>query len=285
MRSIKTKTMRDEVSRLLLEASFNLPCDIVQAIKNARKIETDYNAKKVLDYMLQNEKIARDEKLPLCQDCGVVYINIGIGSDIYIEDSENIKHKLNRVVADVYRKNYLRNSIVNDPVFNRKNTGDNTPAIISIDFNSGTGIGVEVNLKGGGSENCSYLCMLNPSVSEDEIVGIVLDIVKKNVTKCCPPGVIGIGIGSTASKVTELARSAAFRNLKIRNSDNRYSNLEERILKAVNKTGIGPQGLGGSTTALACNIEFAPCHMATLPLSVFMGCHSTRRASSKISPP
>ena len=235
--------------------------------------------------MLQNEKIARDEKLPLCQDCGVVYINIGIGSDIYIEDSENIKHELNRAVADIYRKNYLRNSIVNDPVFDRKNTGDNTPAIISIDFTSDAGIEVEVNLKGGGSENCSYLYMLNPSASEGEIIGIVLDIVKKNVTRCCPPGVIGIGIGSTASKVTEIARRAAFRNLKIRNSDSRYSSLEEKILKAVNKTGIGPQGLGGSTTALACNIEFAPCHMATLPLSIFMGCHSTRRASSKISPP
>lgn len=285
MKSIKTKTIRSEVSRLLLEASFNLPQDIVEAIKNACKIETDSNAKKVLDCILQNEKIARNGKLPLCQDCGVVYINIGIGSDIYIEDSENIKHELNRAVADVYRKNYLRNSIVNDPVFDRKNTGDNTPAIISIDFTSDAGIGVEVNLKGGGSENCSYLYMLNPSASEDEIVGIVLDIVKKNVTRCCPPGVIGIGIGSTASKVTELARRAAFRNLKIRSSDSRYSSLEEKILKAVNKTGIGPQGLGGSITALACNIEFAPCHMATLPLSVFMGCHSTRRASSKISPP
>ena len=284
MKSIKTKTIRSEVSRLLLEASFNLPQDIIEAVKNARKIETDSNAKKVLDCILQNEKIARDEKLPLCQDCGVVYINIGIGSDIYIKDSENIKHELNRAVADVYKKNYLRNSIVNDPVFDRKNTGDNTPAIISIDFTSGAGIGVEVNLKGGGSENCSYLYMLNPSASEDEIVGIVLDIVKKNITRCCPPGVIGIGIGSTASKVTELARRAAFRNLKIRSSDNRYSSLEEKILKAVNKTGIGPQGLGGSTTALACNVEFAPCHMATLPLSVFMGCHSTRRASSKISP-
>ncbi|MBL7124027.1 MAG: fumarate hydratase [Actinobacteria bacterium] len=285
MKSIKTKTIRSEVSRLLLEASFNLPQDIVEAIKNACKIETDSNAKKVLDCILQNEKIAWNGKLPLCQDCGVVYINIGIGSDIYIEDSENIKHELNRAVADVYRKNYLRNSIVNDPVFDRKNTGDNTPAIISIDFTSDAGIGVEVNLKGGGSENCSYLYMLNPSASEDEIVGIVLDIVKKNVTRCCPPGVIGIGIGSTASKVTELARRAAFRNLKIRSSDSRYSSLEEKILKAVNKTGIGPQGLGGSITALACNIEFAPCHMATLPLSVFMGCHSTRRASSKISPP
>jgi fumarate hydratase subunit alpha len=285
MKSIKTKAIRSEVSKLLLEASFSLPQDIVEAIKNACKIETDSNAKKVLDYMLQNEKIAREGKLPLCQDCGVVYINIGIGSNIYIEDSENVKHELNRAVADIYRKNYLRNSIVNDPVFDRKNTGDNTPAIISIDFTSDAGIGVEVNLKGGGSENCSYLYMLNPSASEGEIIGIVLDIVKKNVTRCCPPGVIGIGIGSTASKVTDLARRAAFRNLKIRNSDSRYSSLEEKILKAVNKTGIGPQGLGGSTTALACNIEFAPCHMATLPLSIFMGCHSTRRASSKISPP
>jgi fumarate hydratase subunit alpha len=127
--------------------------------------------------------------------------------------------------------------------------------------------------------------MLNPSTGEDDIVALILDEVKKNVTKSCPPVIIGVGIGGSSSEVTRLARIAGFRNLGSRNPDERYRKLEERILNEVNKTGIGPQGLGGRTTALACNIEYAPCHIASLPLAVFFGCHSTRRADSKISPP
>ncbi|GAH98993.1 unnamed protein product, partial [marine sediment metagenome] len=118
-----------------------------------------------------------------------------------------------------------------------------------------------------------------------EIIELVLDVVKRNVTKCCPPVIVGIGVGGTSSEVVKLARTASFRNLEIRNPDKRYRQLEEKILNVINETGIGPQGLGGKTTALACNIEYAPCHMASLPLAVFMGCHSTRRADSKISPP
>jgi fumarate hydratase subunit alpha len=147
------------------------------------------------------------------------------------------------------------------------------------------GLKIEVSLKGGGSENCSYLKMQNPSINENDIMKLVVDLVRANVTKCCPPVILGIGIGGTASVVTKMARQAAFRDLGIRNSDKRYQMLEQKILEAVNNTGIGPQGLGGMTTAIGCNIEFAPCHIATLPVAVFIQCHSLRRASSKISPP
>ena len=285
MKSIKITKITTEAKKLLIEASFNLPGDIIRALEGAVKKETGAGAKKILELILENAKIAREQKLPLCQDCGLVYIDLDIGPDICIEDSGNLNTLLNQAVADTYTASYLRKSVVSDPLFERKNTSGNTPAVISTNFTSTPGLHLKVYLKGGGSENCSYLYMLNPSSGESEIINLVLDLVKNNVTRCCPPVIIGIGIGGSSSEVPKLARLASFRNLEVRNPDKRYKDLEEKILDAVNKTGIGPQGLGGRTTALTCNIEYAPCHMASLPVAVFMGCHSTRRADSKISPP
>jgi len=280
MKNIKITNLKNQVKNLLIEASFYLPDDIIQSIKTARERETNPVAIKMLDYMLENEKIARVQKLPLCQDCGTVYINLEIGPDICLEN--DFIEVLNSAVSEVYSECFLRKSIVSDPLFERKNTLSNIPAIINISFSSIEGIKIEVNLKGGGSENCSYLFMLNPSEGQEQIINKVLEVVKGNVTKCCPPVIIGLGIGSTASEVSRLARKASFRNLNYRNCDPRYAVLEEKILGLVNETGIGPQGIGGKTTALACNIEFAPCHMATLPVAVFLGCHSTRRAEKHL---
>ncbi|MCL4418211.1 MAG: fumarate hydratase [Actinobacteria bacterium] len=280
MKNIKIINLKNQVKNLLIEASFHLPDDIIQAIKAAQERETNPVASKMLDYMIENEKIARIQKLPLCQDCGTVYINLEIGPDICLEN--DFTESLNNAVSEVYNDCFLRKSIVSDPLFERKNTLSNIPAIINVGFSSIEGIKIEVNLKGGGSENCSYLFMLNPSDGREQIINKVLEVIKENVTKCCPPVIIGIGIGATASEVSRLARKASFRNLNYRNIDPRYAGLEEKILSLVNETGIGPQGVGGNTTALACNIEFAPCHMATLPLAIFLGCHSTRRASKKI---
>lgn len=285
MKSIEIITITKEVKKLLIEASFNLPDDIKSALKAASSRETDLRAKKILNLILENAKIAAEQKLPLCQDCGSVYIDIDIGPGICIKDSSDLSGRLNQAVAETYRENYLRKSIVRDPLYERKNTSDNTPAIISTCFTSVPGLQIKIYLKGGGSENCSYLYMLNPSEGEAEITGLVLKTVRDNVTRCCPPVIIGIGLGGGASEVTGLARKASFRNLNIRNRDKAYRTLEDKILKVVNDTGIGPQGLGGKTTALACNIIYAPCHIATLPMAVFMGCHSLRRAESKISPP
>jgi len=323
MRNIKITQIITEVKKLLIKASFELPEDILNALMHAREIETCANARAVLDMILENERIARQEKLPLCQDCGTVYINFEIGRDVCISgedngielskktgnnniygNNDNIKNfsnfkgsilntgkfnsfiyaLLNSSVSDVYKDCYLRKSIVSDPLFNRKNTSDNTPAVVSTGFTDREGLGIEVNLKGGGSENCSWLFMLKPSADENEIADTVLNLVKEHVTKACPPVVIGLGIGSTASEVTKLALKATFRNLGLRNKNSGYCRLENKILKSVNKTGIGTQGLGGITTALACNIEWAPCHIATLPLAVFFGCHSLRRASAWLYP-
>jgi fumarate hydratase subunit alpha len=294
MKSIKITEIKTELKNLLIKASFNLPEDIISAVKSAIRDETNENAKIRLNYILENEKIARSEILPLCQDCGTVYINLDIGPDICFEfngnngddsndgNEKDLNNAINQAVGEVFNKYYLRRSIVSDPLFDRKNTLTNTPAIINTNFVSTPGLGIEVNIKGGGSENGSYLFMLNPSSTEYNIIEKVLSVIKENVTKCCPPVIIGVGIGSTASEVVKLARKASFRELNVRNRDPRYAAFEQEILTKVNETGIGPQGLGGRTTALACNIEFAPCHMATLPLAVFMGCHSTRRAKKLI---
>ena len=286
MKSIKITEIKTEIKNLLIKASFNLPEDIISAVKSAIRGEISENARIMLNYILENEKIARREILPLCQDCGTVYINLDIGPDICFEfdgNERDFHSAINQVVGEVFNEYYLRKSIVSDPLYDRRNTSTNTPAIIYTNFISTPGLSIEVNIKGGGSENCSYLFMLNPSSTEDNIIEKVLSVIKENVTKCCPPVIVGIGIGSTASEVVRLAKKASFRELNVRNSDPRYADLEQEILTKVNETGIGPQGLVGRTTALACNIEFAPCHMATLPLAVFLGCHSTRRAKKFIS--
>jgi len=285
MKNIEITAITREVKKLLIKASFNLPNDILKAVKMAAARETCNRAREILNLIIKNAEIAVKQKLPLCQDCGSVYIDIYIGPDICIEESNNLNNMLNKAVADIYGSNYLRKSMVSDPLYDRNNTSDNAPAIIHTAFAPDPGISLKIYLKGGGSENCSFLHMLNPSAGEDDIISLILDTVKENVTKCCPPVIIGVGLGGGASEVTRLARMASFRNIEIRNPDKRYADLENKILSAVNKTGIGPQGLGGKTTALACNIAYAPCHMASLPLAIFMGCHSMRRAESKISPP
>ncbi|HEX7561481.1 MAG TPA: fumarate hydratase [Candidatus Humimicrobiaceae bacterium] len=280
MRNIKVLQIKNTLKSLLIDASFKIPADIIYAVKSFRQLEDNARAAVILDMILENSVIAADQRLPLCQDCGTVYVDIGIGTDICIDNGPDfLEDEINKTVAEVYKNNYLRTSIVSDPFFERKNTGNNTPAIIDVDFKKREGLSIDVSLKGGGSENCSWLFMLNPSTEKGAIIDMVLKLVKENASKACPPIIVGIGMGSTASEVLKLARKAVFRNLGLSNPDMRYRELEKKILESVNKTGVGPQGLGGNTTALACNIEFAPCHMATLPFAVMFGCHSTRRAS------
>jgi len=283
MKVIRTSKIKKITRDLLIKASFKLPEDIIEAIKQAKKREDDQLAVDMLDMILKNAEIAAKQKMPLCQDCGSVYIDIDIGPNICIEpgdksDYQSFYDALNDAVLEVYESFYLRKSIIYDPLFERQNTRTNTPATINITYSNDPGLDIEVNLKGGGSENCSWLFMLNPITSQEEIIDRVVELIRENVTRACPPVIIGIGIGATASDVTKLARKATFRDLNIRNSNAKYAELESAILKRVNEIGIGPQGFGGKTTALATNIEFAPCHMATLPLAVFFGCHSTRRA-------
>ncbi|MCX6383954.1 MAG: fumarate hydratase [Actinobacteria bacterium] len=285
MKIIKITKIKNQLKKLINDASFNLPCDILNAILEAHVHEKNKNAKKILSLIVENSKTSPVCRVPLCQDCGTVYIEILIGKNTCVENFSEIEDEINSTVEEAYKESYLRKSIVNDPLFERKNTGTNTPAIISFGSSDFEGIELNLSLKGGGSDNCSYLFMLNPSTTPEELTAIVKDLVVKNATKSCPPLIIGIGIGGSASKVMELARKAAFRNLDVRNFDTRYDILEKNILKEINSTDIGPAGLGGDITALAVNIEFAPCHIAEMPFAVSFLCHSARRACAKISFP
>jgi len=298
MKNIKISEIKIHLKKLLTDASFILPEDIILSLRKAVEAENNATAKKILGMILENAAAASGDRLPLCQDCGNVYVNIEIGPGICLEEihgtvplqnaglsgggSAGITGAVNEAVMEIYRDCYLRKSIVSDPLYDRKNTENNLPPILHIHFSGKPGVNLEVNLKGGGSENCSWLFMLNPSSTAAEIIEKVVELVKQHGSKSCPPLIIGIGIGGSASKAPELALKAVFRNTALRNPDKRYAGLESKILDEVNRTGVGPAGLGGNTTALACNIEFAPCHMATLPFAVFFGCHSLRRASCRI---
>ena len=222
MKSIKITRIKNKVAELIAKASFELPADITGAIKSYMDAETGKSAKEVLRLILENVSSAKSQKLPLCQDCGNTYINLKIGPGICIAESGDLQKHLDDAVADAYSKNFLRKSIVADPLYSRTNTGYNTPALISAELVKEPGLKIEISLKGGGSENCSYLEMQNPSIDEEDIIKLAVDLVMANVTKCCPPVILGIGIGGTASVVTKMARSAAFRELGIRNSDKRY---------------------------------------------------------------
>jgi len=285
MKKIKITEIKNQLKRLIDDASFNLPCDVLNALKEASIHEKNTNAKKILGLIIENSGAAQVCRIPLCQDCGTVYLEILVGKGICIENNSEIKDEINEAVKEAYEEGFLRKSIVSDPLFDRKNTSSNTPAIIDFGITDFEGIKLNVYLKGGGSDNCSYLFMMNPSATPEDISAIVKDLVIKNATKSCPPLIIGIGIGSGALKVMELAKKAAFRSLDIRNPEPRYNALEKSILKEINSTGIGPAGLGGNTTALAVNIEFAPCHIAEMPVAVSFLCHSARRASANISFP
>ena len=285
MRKVRLPLIKKAIKKLLIDASFSLPADIIEAVNKAKQNEDNAMAVMILQMILDNASISEKEKLPLCQDCGNTYVDIEMGPDICIPGSSGdaadmgfLETAVNEAVAEVYADYYLRASVVADPLFDRINTANNTPAIVSCSFCKNPGLGISVCLKGGGSENCSWLYMLNPSSGKQEITAKIIDAVKENVTKACPPVIIGVGIGGSASSAVQLAKKAVFRSLDIPNPDKRYDLMERELLRSINNTGIGPQGLGGKTTALGCNIEFAPCHMATLPVAVFFGCHSTRRA-------
>lgn len=283
MKIIKIAKIKSQLKKLIKTASFNLPQDITDAIVQAYNLEKNIIAKKILGLILENAETAAKKKIPLCQDCGSVYVDISIGNDICIENFSHLQDTIDQAVSEAYLENYLRKSIIEDPLFERVNTKNNTPAFINVlPGRDIEGMEISIALKGGGSENCSFLFMMDPSDGTEVLINNTIEAVSKNVTKSCPPVIIGIGIGSSSSKVSELARKAAFRNLKIRNEDKRYAALEKRILEKINDTGIGPAGLGGQTTALAVNIEQMPCHMATLPVFLSFACHSLRRASSKI---
>ncbi len=280
MRQIHINQIIDTIEKLCIEANYYLNGDIKNALKNGLVQEESPIGIEIINNILKNAKIASEKEMPICQDTGMAVVFIEIGQNVHI-DGGDITTAVNEGVRRGYEKGYLRKSVVSDPL-RRVNTGDNTPAIIHYNIIPGDKIKITVAPKGFGSENMSSLKMLKPSDGVEGVIDFVIETVKNAGANPCPPMVIGVGIGGTMEKAATLAKKAVIRSVDKRNHDDYYKNLEKVILERINNLGIGPQGLGGITTALAVNIEVFPTHIAGLPVAVNINCHATRHAEAVI---
>lgn len=261
-------------------AATSLRPDVRAAMETALSSEPSPRARAVLSQLLDNAAIAEKDHVPLCQDTGTVWVRVELGAEECL--GEPLEPLIDDAVATAYREHALRMSLVRDAIFDRTNTGDNTPAFIDVVTRPGRGATVHVMLKGGGSDNSSALMMLDPSAGRDGVREFVMGVVKAKATGACPPLVIGVGIGGTFDKVGGLAKKALLLPVGV-DSPGERGLLERELLEAVNATGIGPAGLGGRTTALAVKVISAPCHIAALPVAVNMGCSAVRTASVEVS--
>jgi fumarate hydratase subunit alpha len=258
-----------------MTASCDLPQDVLSALVNSYQTETSPLGKSILDQVIKNASIAANDRLPICQDTGTAVFFVTMGNDVYI-DGGLITDAVNDGTKAGYKEGYLRNSIVNDPLFDRKNTGNNTPASIHIDFVKGPELTISHLPKGGGCENMSALAMLKPSDGKEGIIDFVVSTIKKAGGNPCPPVIAGIGIGGTADKVSLIAKKALLRPIGKHNDDPRYAEFEMELLEHINNSNVGPQGLGGKATAIAVNIEYLPCHIASMPVALNLNCHAAR---------
>ncbi|MEG0276580.1 MAG: fumarate hydratase [Coprobacillus sp.] len=274
MREIKQDNIIEAVKQLCIEANYVLPHDVKDVLHKAIKEEDSLLGKQILEVLHENAQIACTSSSPICQDTGMACIFIEIGQDVHIQGS--LKEAINEGVRQGYQEGYLRKSIVDDPMFDRKNTLDNTPAIIHYDIVEGDQLKIIVAPKGFGSENMSQLKMLKPSDGVEGVKEFVLKVIHDAGPNACPPMVIGVGIGGSFDKVTLLAKKAMLREIGTHHQDIRYQTLETELLEKINQTGIGPAGYGGKTTALSLNIETYPTHIAGMPVAVSICCHVAR---------
>ena len=280
MRKISVNKIKNAVSKLCEEANFNLRNDILKALKSALRKETNKRAKHVLKILLENARIARNERRALCQDTGMVSVYMKIGQEVKFTGS-SLQKAVEDGIKESYKRNFLRKSVVISPIL-RINTRTNTPAPIYYEIVKGKDVSITVMPKGFGSENKSKQKMLNPTDGEKEITSFVLDAVRDAGPDACPPYILGIGIGGTFDKVSALAKQALIVPIDRPNPKKHLRKLENEILKKVNKIGIGPMGMGGKTTCLGVKILEYPTHIAGLPVAINIGCHITRNASKTI---
>jgi len=269
-----------KIKELIIEANTVLRPDVLEALKKAQNTEDKPNGQKVLGMLIENASLAQSEGKPLCQDTGYVHVYFGWPSNIALRN--DLGEIVNEAVKQAYSEKPFRSSIVADPLFERKNTSDNTPAAFVVRPAKDRNLKIKVLIKGAGSDNSSAVFMLNPACASSELVKVVVEHVKANAAKSCPPLVVGIGIGSSFDKVAVLSKAALHRNLSEANKDARYAELERQILSEINNLGIGPSGLGGKTTALSVMIKQASCHMASLPVAVNLNCYALRTAEATI---
>ena len=278
MKEINVSEITMTIKKLCMDANYYLSDDIRNQLLKAKEKETWDIAKGVLDKILINADIASNEKMPMCQDTGMTCVFIEIGQDVHIVGG-NLEEAINKGVAEGYEEGFLRKSVVKDPL-DRVNTKDNTPAVTYYDIVSGDKLKITVAPKGFGSENMSQIKMLKPSDGLKGVKEFILKVVKEAGPNPCPPIVVGVGIGGTFDKAANIAKRAAVRSTDKANSNPFYAELEKELTEEINKLGIGPQGFGGRTTALAVNIETYPTHIAGLPVAVNINCHASRHATA-----
>ncbi len=287
MRYIKFEKIAGIVESLCVSAAYELPDDVLAALKEAQRKETNPAAAKILNQLIENARIAKEDKIPLCQDTGLAVVFVQQGAGVAVKpatgDSDTtLFDAINAGVAAGCEKGYLRKSVVADPLNKRRNTGSNTPAIIHHSIVPGDKLKITIIAKGGGCENKSRFRMFKPTAEKEEIIDWIVDVVGTAGADACPPFVVGVGIGGDFEISCLLSKKALCRNLNEKNADEFYAELEADLLARINALGLGPQGLGGDTTALACLVETAPCHIASLPVAVNIECHSHRHKSAII---
>lgn len=280
MREIHVDEIIKAVRKLCIDANYYLSDDIKQKLEEAYKEEDWSIAKDILEKILENAGIAKNQNMPMCQDTGMTCVFVDLGQDVHIVGGM-LEDAINEGVRQGYADGYLRKSVVKDPL-DRVNTGDNTPAVVHYDIVPGDKIKITVSPKGFGSENMSKLKMLRPADGVEGVKNFILQTVKEAGPNPCPPIIVGIGIGGTFEKSALLAKKSLLRPVTKRNDNPFYAELEEELLQKVNALGIGPQGFGGRSTALSVNIEAYPTHIAGLPVAVNISCHATRHAEIEL---
>jgi len=280
VRIIPAVEISEVIAKLAIDANYYLPADIYNVLKNSWQTEESPLGREMLSQLLENADIARNENMPICQDTGMTVIFMDIGQEVHVDG--DLWAAVNAGVARGYAEGYLRKSVVDDPLFIRKNTGDNTPAVLHVAIVPGDRIKIVLAPKGFGSENMSAVRMLTPAAGVEGVKKFTLDTVLAAGSNPCPPMVLGMGIGGTLEKAALLAKKALARPIDRRNLNPDYANLELELLELINRTGIGPQGLGGTVTALAVNIEYFPTHIAGMPVVINVSCHATRHAEFEL---
>ena len=276
MRTIAVDQIRDAICRMVQRINIEYPDDIRRCMETALQKEQHPTARSTLQFLIRNAAIAREERLPICQDTGMAVIFLRVGQDVHFTGG-SLRDAIDQGVAMGYEQGYLRKSVVDDPLFERINTRTNTPAIVYTEICEGEQVEILVGAKGFGSENMSTITMLKPAQGIQGVKDAILSAIRQAGPNACPPMVVGVGIGGTFDYAAMLAKKATLREA-LHSKDPRYAALEEELLQEANALGIGPQGLGGGTSVFRINIEHYPTHIAGLPCAVNISCHVTRHA-------
>lgn len=275
MRRIDCARIREAVTAELVRINREIGPDVLSALESGLRTEESPVGRSVLGQLIENDHIAAREGRAICQDTGMVVAFVTLGQEVHLTGG-SFREALDGAVRDAYREARLRNSVVRDPLFDRSNTGDNTPAVLHLDLVPGDGLTIDLMAKGFGSENMSALAMLSPAEGEEGVRRLVVDTVRKAGPNPCPPVIVGVGLGGTFEQAALLSKKALLRPLGEPNPDPRYAGLEETLLEDINRLGIGPAGLGGRVTSLAIHIEARPTHIASIPAAVNISCHASR---------